>query len=125
MTGFSEILRGINGTIELNRLSLFLAVVGYVLGTLAFQGWALWDDASRFDVTAFCLSFGGGFAALIGGGAGAVAIKDRNVAASKVIEETGSKPATPPNPAPKLQQGMADANSGEAPAIDERPAYAR
>lgn len=119
MKGFSEILRGINGTIELNRLSLFLAAVGYIFGSLAFQGWSIWNGA-EFDVTAFCLSFGGGFAALIGGGAGAVAIKDRNVAASKVIEETGSKPATPPNPAPKLQQDMADANSGEA-----LPDYAR
>lgn len=112
MKGFSEILRGINGAPELNRLSLFLAVIGYVVGTLAFQGWALSDNPSAFDVTAFCLAFGGGFAALIGGGAGAVAIKDRNVAASKVIEETGSKPATPPNPAPKIQQDMADANGG-------------
>lgn len=107
MKGFSEIIRGINGSIELSRLSLFLAVVGYVGGTLVFQGYTLWHGA-EFDVTAFCLAFGGGFAALIGGGAGAVAVKDRNVAAAKVIEATGSKPATPPAPAPEPQPALDD-----------------
>ena len=107
MKGFSEIIRGINGSIELTRLSLFLAALGYIAGTLGFQGWSMWGGA-EFDVTAFCLSFGGGFAALIGGGAGAVAVKDRNVAASKVIETTGSTPATPPAPAPEPQPGLDD-----------------
>lgn len=117
MKGFSEILRGINGTIELNRLSLFLAAVGYIFGSLAFQGWSIWNGA-EFDVTAFCLSFGGGFAALIGGGAGAVALKDRNVASAKVIEATGSKPATPPNPAPQPNPELVEAEQG-------MPDYAR
>lgn len=117
MRGITEILRGINGTVELNRLSLFLAMIGYVLGTLVFQAWAM-RDGQDFDVTAFCLAFGGGFAALIGGGAGAVAIKDRNVASSKVIEATGSKPAVPPAPAPDAKPGLVEAEP-------EMPDYAR
>ncbi len=117
MTGLLNVVRGLNGTVELNRLSLFLAALGYVGGTLAFQAWAL-SRGQDFDVTAFCLAFGGGFAALIGGGAGAVAIKDRNVAASKVIEATGSKPATPPNAAPTPQPEL----TGQA---EELPEYAR
>ena len=111
MSGFSEILRGINGTVELNRLSLFLAALGYVFGTLGFQGWSIWNGAV-FDVTAFCLSFGGGFAALIGGGAGAVALKDRQVATASVIASTGSKPATPPAPAPTPQPELASDTAG-------------
>ena len=111
MSGFSEILRGINGTVELNRLSLFLAALGYVFGTLGFQGWSIWNG-SEFDVTAFCLSFGGGFAALIGGGAGGIALKDRQVATAKVIEATGSKPATPPAPAPTPQPELANDTTG-------------
>lgn len=117
MTGWTEIIRGLNGTVELNRLSLFLAALGYVFGTLGFQAWSM-SKGADFDVTAFCLAFGGGFAALIGGGAGAVAIKDRNVASAKVIAETGSKPATPPAPAPVPQPELADAT-------DNRPDYAR
>lgn len=115
MNGWTEIIRGLNGTIELNRLSLFLAALGYVFGTLGFQAYAL-RSGSDFDVTAFCLAFGGGFAALIGGGAGAVAIKDRNVATAKVISETNSKPATPPAPAPEAKATETN---------DERPDYAR
>lgn len=116
MSGWTEIIRGLNGTIELNRLSLFLAALGYVFGTLGFQAWAM-SGGADFDVTAFCLAFGGGFAALIGGGAGAVAIKDRGVATSKVIAETGSKPATPPAPAPQPQPDLTES--------DARPDYAR
>lgn len=119
MSGFTEIIRGINGTVELGRLSLFLAVVGYVGGTLVFQGYMTFNDGG-FDVTAFCLAFGGGFAALIGGGAGAIAVKDRNVASSQVITATGSKPATPPAPAPEAKPEIAEAASG-----DELPEYAR
>lgn len=117
MTGILNVVRGLNGTVELNRLSLFLAALGYVGGTLVFQAWAM-HDGQDFDVTAFCLAFGGGFAALIGGGAGAVAIKDRNVASAKVIEATGSKPATPPAPPPVAQPELVEA-------ADERPDYAR
>lgn len=119
MSGFWEVIRGLNGTVELNRLSLFLGALGYIGGTLVFQAWALRDDPSSFDVTAFCLAFGGGFAGLGLGGAGAIAIKDRGVATSKVIAETGSKPATPPAPAPAVQPELA--TTGE----DDRPDYAR
>ncbi|MGH8518882.1 MAG: hypothetical protein ACREUE_15630 [Panacagrimonas sp.] len=119
MNGFFNVIRGLNGTVELNRLSLFLAALGYVFGTLAFQAWSM-SKGSEFDVTAFCLAFGGGFAALIGGGAGAVAIKDRNVASAKVIAETGSKPATPPAPAPQPQPELSGTDE-----TDERPSYAR
>lgn len=113
--GFSEVLRGINGTVELNRLSLFMGALGYVLGTIAFQAWAM-RNGQDFDVTAFCLAFGGGFAGLGLGGAGAIAIKDRNVASAKVIEATGSKPSTPRAPA---QPELAETAS------DELPEYAR
>lgn len=118
MSGWTEIIRGLNGTVELNRLSLFLGALGYIFGTLGFQAWAMGRGA-EFDVTAFCLAFGGGFAGLGLGGAGAIAIKDRGVATSKVIAETGSKPATPPAPAPHPQPGL---DEGE---VDERPSYAR
>lgn len=121
MAGFSEVLRGIGGTIELSRLSVFLGATGFVVGTLAFQAWAM-ARGQEFDVTAFCLAFGPGFAALIGGGAGAIAIKDRNVASAKVIAETGSKPATPPAPAPTPQPELAGAAEASA---DELPDYAK
>lgn len=110
-----EILKGLNGTIELNRLSVATGAFGYVFGALGFQAWGLYHG-QQFDITAFCLAFGPGFAALGLGGAGAIAIKDRNVATSQVIAATGSKPATPPAPAPTPQSALAD---------DDLPEYAR
>lgn len=95
MKGFSQILRGINGALELNRVNLFMGAAGFVFGSLVFQGWAMWRG-DEFSIEAFCLAFGTGFAALGLGGAGAVAIKDRNVASATIISQTGAVPAPPP-----------------------------
>lgn len=95
MKGFSQILRGINGALEINRVNLFLGAWGFVFGALIFQGWAMWRG-DEFSIEAFCLAFGTGFAALGLGGSGAVAIKDRNVASARITAETGAVPAPPP-----------------------------
>jgi hypothetical protein len=42
-------------------------------------------------LSVYCLTFPTGLAAVVGGTAGAIAIKDRNVASAKVIEQTGAK----------------------------------
>lgn len=50
----------------------------------------------EFDVVAFCGAYAGGAALLGGGTAAAVAIKDRNVASAKMIEQTGAVSAPLP-----------------------------
>lgn len=112
-TRWTEFLRGHNGGVEINRLVGFIGGLAYIVSAIMFQWWN-WES---FDVTAFCLAFSGGLAAIVGGTAGAVALKDRNVAAAKVVEKTHSKPSTPPAEAPKTQPDEADG--------DELPEYAR
>lgn len=109
MKGFTEFLRGANGGVEVNRLTGFLGG----LGLIGYTGYDVIWLANGFEP----LSFSAGVAAIVTGTGGAVAIKDRNVATSKVIEATGSKPAKPPAPAPRVQPLL------DAP--DDRPDYAR
>lgn len=106
MKGFTQILRGVNGALELNRVNLFLGAFGFVFGSLVFQAWAIWRG-DTFSIEAWCLAFGTGFAALGLGGAGAVAIKDRNVASAQIIAQTGAVPAAPPAgpPVPTVPPG--------------------
>jgi hypothetical protein len=93
--GFSNALKGTGGDFEINRVVGFISGVGYTLGALGFTAWNM-AQGREFDVVAFCTAFAGGAAVLTGGTAAAVAVKDRNVASAKVIEQTGAVPAKPP-----------------------------
>jgi hypothetical protein len=78
---WTEFLRGANGGLEINRVVGALGGISYVIcgNVIAFV-----TDAG---LTEYCIAFPGGLAALGLGTAGAVAIKDRNVASAKVIEK--------------------------------------
>lgn len=119
MTGLSNVLRGIGGDFELNRVVGFFGGIVYVIGAHVFVGYEVLWLGKAFDITAYCLAFPGGLAVVAGGTAAAISLKDRNVASSKVIEATGSKPATPPDPAPIPQPELTAA------AAEELPEYAR
>lgn len=115
MKGFTEILRGINGGYELNRVVGAIGGVVYIIAAQAFVAWNMWKG-NPFDVTAYCLAFPAGLATIAGGTAAAVSLKDRNVASAKVVEQTGAVPAKPPA-GPKVPQGKAppvDDPEGEA-----------
>lgn len=96
MTGLTEALKGISGEFELSRLVGFIGGVAYTICANAFVAYEVIWLGKDFDVTAYCLAFSGGLAAIVTGTAGAVAIKDRNVASAKVTEQTGTIPAPPP-----------------------------
>lgn len=113
LAGLSQIFRGANGQPEVNRVVGAFGGFVYVVATQAFVAWNI-AEGREFDVTAYCLAFPAGLAAIVTGTAGAVAIKDRNVASAKVIAETGSKPATPPDPAPVAQPGLDKPDDPEA-----------
>lgn len=84
-------LRGIGGDFELNRLVGAFGGTVYIIGANSFVAWSL-HKGQAFDVTAYCLAFPGGLGVVVGAIAGAVAVKDRNVAIAKVTQETGSAP---------------------------------
>lgn len=85
LPGFLEFLRGANGGIELNRLVGALGALSYVVGANGFTAWNL-IQGREFDVTAYCLAFPGGLSVLGLGTAGAVALKDRQVALAHATE---------------------------------------
>lgn len=101
----SHIFRGANGEPEVNRVVGAFGGFIYVVCAQVFVAWEL-ILGRAFDLATYCLAFPGGLAVIVGGTAGAVALKDRNVATASVISETGSKPATPPAPAPPVQPGL-------------------
>ncbi|MYL98721.1 hypothetical protein GR702_13205 [Novosphingobium sp. FGD1] len=90
---WTTVLRGAGNQIELNRLVGFVGGMAYVVCANVFVGWEVIGRAREFDITAYCLAFPGGLAVVAGGTAAAVAIKDRNVAAARAIEATGSPSA--------------------------------
>jgi len=117
---FTDALRGIGGQFELNRLVGFFGGLAYVVCANLFVGYEVFYLSKNFDITAYCLAFPGGLAVIAGGTAGAIAWKDKAVASAKVTEATGSKPAEPPEPAPKPQPGLvANTARGESPPLQE------
>lgn len=105
LAGLSQIFRGANGQPEVNRVVGAFGGFVYVIGAHVFVAWEM-ILGRAFDLATYCLAFPTGLAAVVGGTAAAVSLKDRNVASAKVISETGSKPATPPEPAPVAQPGL-------------------
>lgn len=104
-------LKGIGGEFEVQRL---LGAIGTLTYTFSVPALVATNVIRDVDITAFCLAYPGGLAACIGATAGAIALKDRNVATAKVIEQTGAIPAAPPA-GPRVPPGSVsgDANLGE------------
>lgn len=95
LTGLTHALRGIGGEFEINRVCGAFGTVIYVIGAHAFIAWNM-INGKAFDVTEYCLAFPGGLLVCVGAIAGAVSVKDRNVAAAQVIRDTGAVPVAPP-----------------------------
>lgn len=89
-------LKGISGEFEINRVCGAFGTVVYVVGAHIFVGWSM-VKGLPFNVTEYCLAFPGGLAVCVGAIAGAVAVKDRNVAVAQTVRETGSLPGNANN----------------------------
>jgi hypothetical protein len=88
---FRNLLKGIGGEYEINRVVGAIGSASYVICANAFVAWNM-AEGHPFDVTAYCLAFPSGLGVAVGAIAGAVAIKDRNVAVAKVTQQTGAAP---------------------------------
>lgn len=95
---FDGALRGIGGEYEIARVLGGFGAMAYCICANGFVGYEVIVAGREFDITAYCLAFPGGLVAIIGAAAGAVALKDRNVASSKYIERHGIVPAKPVEP---------------------------
>lgn len=106
-------LKGIGGEYEVQRV---LGALGTVVYTVTAPIFVASGVISKVSLTEFSIAFPAGLSACIIATAGAIALKDRNVATSKVIEQTGAVPAAPPAGPRVEQEGFADKPpaSGEA-----------
>lgn len=95
LTGITNALRGIGGEFEVNRVIGALGGLVYIIAANVFAGYKLFAQG-EFNLVEYCTAFPGGVALVVGGTAGAVALKDRNVASAKITEKTGTVPAPPP-----------------------------
>lgn len=81
-----DALKGIGGTFEVQRV---LGAVGTLTYTFSVPIFVATGIIAGVTVTEFCVAYPAGLAACIGATAGAIALKDRNVAAAKVVEAGG------------------------------------
>lgn len=94
----SNMMRGISGGFEVNRVIGTVGGFAYIFGAHAFVAWDTIAEGRPFDLTAYCLSFPAGLAAVVTGVAGAVAIKDRNVASARAKQAETDAPKPPTEP---------------------------
>lgn len=80
-------LKGPSGGFEINRLVGALGATAYIVGANGFVAWNMFRGAA-FDLTAYCLAFPTGLGVAVGAIAGAVSLKDRNVAAAQATTAT-------------------------------------
>jgi hypothetical protein len=87
------------GDFEINRVVGAIGGLSYIFGANAFEAYEVFWAGKAFDLTAYCLSFPAGLGVAVGAIAGAISLKDRNVAVAKSVA-----PAAVPAPEPESQQ---------------------
>lgn len=83
-------LRGVTGEFEVQRILGGFGTVTYIIAVPLFVATRVIHDVS---VTEFCLAYPAGLAACVGATAGAIALKDRQVAKAKT-ETVAAEAAT-------------------------------
>lgn len=85
MSGWSwtNAFKGSGGDYEINRLVGGIGVLAYIVTVPALVAFEVIARGRQFDVVAFCAAYPAGLGVAIGAIAGAVAIKDRQVAKAK------------------------------------------
>lgn len=79
-----QALKGASGEFEINRVIGALGATAYIACANGFVAYDVLWLGHDFDLTAYCLSFPTGLGVAVGSIAGAVAVKDRNVAKARV-----------------------------------------
>lgn len=85
-------LKGTGGDFEVQRVVGAAGVLTYIIAAPAFLGWAIYRG-DHYDLIAFCAAYPAGLGVAMGSLAGAISLKDRNVAVAKSVVS-----APPPEP---------------------------
>lgn len=94
MNHFLAALKNVNGQIELGRLLLAGSGVMAIVTPIVFQGLDMAHNNWHFDVTAWCVAYPGGLAALNSIGIFAIGKKEKDVAIARQTQDiaaTGGK----------------------------------
>lgn len=78
-------LKGVTGEFEIQRVLGATGTLVYIVTAPAL----VWARIVAVSFEGFCLAFPAGLAACVGATAGAIALKDRQVARAKVVEREG------------------------------------
>lgn len=89
LNSWTSIFKGSGGDFEVNRFVGGVGVLVYIVAVPAFVAWNM-AQGREFDVVAFCAAYPAGLGVAIGAIAGAVALKDRNVAKAKTETATAA-----------------------------------
>lgn len=76
-------LKGITGEFEVQRIIGAFGSIVFIVNAPAL----VWAGIIQVSFDSFCLAYPAGIAACIGATAGAIALKDRNVAKAKMVEK--------------------------------------
>lgn len=91
--GVTAALKGIHGEFELIRTLGAAGVLTYIVTAPVFVAWSMYYG-EKFELAVFCTAYPAGLAAVLGAVAGAVAVKDRNVATARVTNATADANTT-------------------------------
>ena len=84
----TSFIRGVSGEVEIGRVLLASSGLAGVVSPLVFQYLDMMHNGWKFDVTAWCLAYPGGLAALSGIGVYTLGKKDKAVAEAKQTQAT-------------------------------------
>lgn len=85
---FLNIFKSLSGDIEIGRVSLGIGGFFAVITPIAFEIYEIGWNGGHFDVTAWCLAYPGGLAALTAGGVLSIASKEKSVATARATAAT-------------------------------------
>lgn len=83
LSNWTSIFKGQGGDFEVNRFVGGVGVLAYIVTVPALVAFEVIVRSRPFDLVAFCAAYPAGLGVAIGAIAGAVAIKDRQVAKAK------------------------------------------
>lgn len=83
MKELANILRNINGELEIGRVLLAASGAAVITTPIIFEAVDLYHNGWHFDVTAWCLAYPGGLTVLGSIGAFAIGKKDKDVAVAR------------------------------------------
>lgn len=78
-----NLLRGLSGEFEIGRVLLAGSGIAAIITPIVFEACEMAFNNGHFDVTAWCLAYPGGLAALAGIGVFSIGVKDKGVATAK------------------------------------------